>query len=99
MKLNVKAVAIALGLVWGVLAMFVTGLANLVWPGIWVGCERFDLWVMSPIECLTPGLSEVHGTGKSATRPAPSRPVLHRDGHNLGHTPEDRPILDRPGND
>jgi hypothetical protein len=33
MKLNVKAVAIALGLVWGVLAMFLTGLANLAWPG------------------------------------------------------------------
>jgi hypothetical protein len=34
MNLNVKAVAIALGLVWGVLAMFLTGLVNnLIWPG------------------------------------------------------------------
>ncbi len=33
MKLDIKGVAIALGLVWGFLAMFLTGLANLVWPG------------------------------------------------------------------
>lgn len=32
MKLNVKAAALALGLVWGVLAMLVTGLANMLWP-------------------------------------------------------------------
>lgn len=31
MKLNVKALAITAGLVWG-LAMFLTGLANLIWP-------------------------------------------------------------------
>jgi len=30
-KLDVKAIAIAAGLVWG-LAMFLTGLANLIWP-------------------------------------------------------------------
>ena len=33
MKLDIKGVAIALGLVWGFLAMFLTGVANLVWPG------------------------------------------------------------------
>lgn len=33
MKLDVKGMAITLGLVWGVLAMFVTGVANLIWPG------------------------------------------------------------------
>jgi hypothetical protein len=32
MKLNVKAAALALGLVWGVLAMLLTGLINLIWP-------------------------------------------------------------------
>jgi hypothetical protein len=32
MKLNVTAAAITLALVWGVLAMFLTGVANLVWP-------------------------------------------------------------------
>jgi hypothetical protein len=32
MKLNVKALAIASALIWGVLAMFLTGLANLIWP-------------------------------------------------------------------
>ncbi|MBI3457482.1 MAG: hypothetical protein HY002_17015 [Candidatus Rokubacteria bacterium] len=33
MKLDVKGMAITFGLVWGVLAMFVTGVANLIWPG------------------------------------------------------------------
>ncbi len=33
MKLDVKALAITVALVWGVLAMFLTGLANLIWPG------------------------------------------------------------------
>lgn len=33
MRLDVKALAITVALVWGVLAMFLTGLANLIWPG------------------------------------------------------------------
>lgn len=33
MKLDVKALAITVGLLWGVGAMFVTGMANLIWPG------------------------------------------------------------------
>ena len=33
MKLDVKAVAVVLALAWGILGMFVTGLANLIWPG------------------------------------------------------------------
>lgn len=33
MKLNVKAMAISLALIWGILAMFLVGLANLIWPG------------------------------------------------------------------
>lgn len=32
MKLSVKGLAVALALVWGILAMFLTGLANLIWP-------------------------------------------------------------------
>ncbi len=32
MRLSVTAVAISFALVWGVLAMFVTGLANMIWP-------------------------------------------------------------------
>ena len=32
MKLDIKAVAITLGLVWGLLAMFLTGVVNLFWP-------------------------------------------------------------------
>jgi hypothetical protein len=32
MKLNVKAVAFAAALMWGILAMFLTGTANLIWP-------------------------------------------------------------------
>ena len=33
MKLDVKAMAISLGLIWGVLAIFLVGLANMIWPG------------------------------------------------------------------
>lgn len=33
MKLDVKAMAITFGLLWGVGAMFITGMANLIWPG------------------------------------------------------------------
>ncbi len=33
MKLDIKALAITLGLVWGILAMCLTGIANLIWPG------------------------------------------------------------------
>ena len=32
MKLNVKAVAVTAAFIWGVLAMFLVGLANLAWP-------------------------------------------------------------------
>ena len=33
MRINVKAAALTAGLVWGVLAMFVTGVGNLLVPG------------------------------------------------------------------
>ena len=33
MKLDIKAMAISVGLIWGILAMFLVGLANLLWPG------------------------------------------------------------------
>ncbi len=32
MKLNVKALATVAALMWGILAMFLTGIANLIWP-------------------------------------------------------------------
>jgi hypothetical protein len=32
MKLNVRALAIAGALIWGLLAMLLTGIANLIWP-------------------------------------------------------------------
>lgn len=32
MKLSVKGLALSLGLLWGVLGMFLVGLCNLVWP-------------------------------------------------------------------
>ncbi len=32
MKLNVKALAITGALIWGILAMLLTGIANLIWP-------------------------------------------------------------------
>lgn len=33
MKLNVKAAAISMGLIWGLLGMFLTGLAHIFWAG------------------------------------------------------------------
>ena len=33
MKVNVAAMAKAMAVVWGVLAMFLTALINLIWPG------------------------------------------------------------------
>ena len=33
MKLNVGAMAVTVALVWGVLGVFLVGLANLIWPG------------------------------------------------------------------
>ncbi len=33
MRINIKAAALTAGLVWGVLAMFVTGVGNLLSPG------------------------------------------------------------------
>lgn len=32
MKLSIRAMAITSAFVWGILAMFLTGLANLIWP-------------------------------------------------------------------
>ena len=32
MKFNVKALAIAAALIWGILVMLLTGIANLIWP-------------------------------------------------------------------
>ncbi len=32
MKLDTKAMSITVGLIWGVLAMFLVGVANLIWP-------------------------------------------------------------------
>ncbi|HEY5658278.1 MAG TPA: hypothetical protein VIY27_10880 [Myxococcota bacterium] len=33
MKLSIRGMAVSFGLIWGVLAMFLTGSANLLWPG------------------------------------------------------------------
>ena len=32
MKLDIKAMSITLAFIWGILAMFLTGVANLIWP-------------------------------------------------------------------
>lgn len=32
MKLSVKGLALTLGLVWGILGMFLVGLCNVIWP-------------------------------------------------------------------
>ena len=56
MKLNVKAAAIALALVWGILAMFLTGLLNLIWPGY--GRDFLDV-----MASVYPGYSATGGFG------------------------------------
>ncbi len=33
MRLNVKAMTISVALFWGILAMFLVGLGNMIWPG------------------------------------------------------------------
>lgn len=33
MKLSIKGMSVTLAIIWGILAMFLTGLANLIWPG------------------------------------------------------------------
>ena len=33
MRLNVKAMTISAALFWGILAMFLVGMGNLIWPG------------------------------------------------------------------
>jgi hypothetical protein len=33
MKLSVKGTALAAAIMWGMLAMFLTGIANMIWPG------------------------------------------------------------------
>ena len=33
MKLNVRSAAISASLVWGIVGMFLVGMANVVWPG------------------------------------------------------------------
>jgi len=46
MKLDVKAMAIAFGIWWGVLGIFLVGLINLIWPPLWpgmVGNDGLDL--------------------------------------------------------
>jgi len=45
MKLSVKAVAISLGLVWGILAMLLTGIVNLIWPEY----GQDFLWTMASV--------------------------------------------------
>ncbi len=33
MKLSIQGMTVTLAIVWGMLAMFLTGIANLIWPG------------------------------------------------------------------
>ncbi len=58
MKLDVKAVAITSGVVWGVLAMFLTGILNLIWTGY--GQGLLDLMAsLYPGYSATPSFGQV----------------------------------------
>ena len=57
MKLDVKAMALTLGMLWGVLVMFLTGVANLIWDGYGQGF----LEVMSSVY---PGYKATAGFGQ-----------------------------------
>lgn len=58
MKLNVRALAFTAALIWGILAMLLTGLANLIWPSY----GREFLQVMASVYLgyhATPSLGQV----------------------------------------
>lgn len=58
MKLSVKGIAFAAALVWGILAMFLTGVANLIWPSY--GQEFLRLMAsVYPGYHATPGFLQV----------------------------------------
>jgi hypothetical protein len=57
MKLSVKSMALTAGLVWGVLAIFLTGLVNLAWPGY--GSAFLDV-----VASLYPGYHGTAGFGQ-----------------------------------
>ncbi len=57
MRLNVKAMAISVALCWGILAMFLVGLGNLIWPGY--GQGFLDL-----MASLYPGYKATAGFGQ-----------------------------------
>ena len=58
MRLDIRATAVTLARLWGVLGMLLTGLANLIWPGYGQGL----LYVMAsvyPGYQATPSVSQV----------------------------------------
>ncbi len=58
MTINVKAAALTVGLVWGVLGMFVTGVGNLLVPGY--GQAFFDVMAsVYPGYAATPTVGQV----------------------------------------
>ena len=57
MKLDVKTVAVVLALAWGVLGMFLTGLANLIWPG-------YGLAFLEVMASLYPGYTAAASFGQ-----------------------------------
>jgi hypothetical protein len=58
MKLNVRALAFAAALIWGILAMLLTGLANLIWPSY--GREFLQMMAsVYPGYHATPSLAQV----------------------------------------
>ena len=57
MKFNIMAVTIAAALSWGVLAMFLTGVANILWPG-------YGQPFLDAMASLYPGYKATAGIGQ-----------------------------------
>ena len=57
MKLSIRGMAISVGLIWGVLLMFLVGLTNLLWPG-------YGQAFLEVMASLYPGYSGPAGFGQ-----------------------------------
>ena len=57
MRINIKAAAITVGLVWGVLGMFATGVGNLLFPGYGQG-------LLDVMASVYPGYAAIPSVGQ-----------------------------------
>jgi hypothetical protein len=60
MRLSIRGMAISIGLIWGVVVMFLTGVANLLWPS-------YGQAFLETMASLYPGYSGPAGFGQVIT--------------------------------